>query len=311
MKKLTYLTLAVALLIGVAVTFDACKKEEEKTNQPPTCLIITPTNRQEIAKGETVLISVEANDSDGTISEVRFYIDGVGKSSANSFPFNYEWDTDNESIGSHLLTTTSIDNSGGSNSDEITVEIMQKTTFTDSRDGQTYDIVIIGSQAWFAENLNYETSNSWWYDNNSANGDIYGRLYTWDAAMTACPSGWHLPSRDEEWKMLEGNTDTQYGVGDPEWDGFGYRGYDVGKRLKTTTGWFENTGTDAVGFSALPGGYRDTDGNFANLGNFGYWWSATEGTPHAWYRNLNYGNNKVGSYDYDKENGFSVRCLKD
>lgn len=75
--------------------------------------------------------------------------------------------------------------------------------FTDSRDDQVYDIVTIGEQTWFAQNLNYDTADdtSVCYDNNSENCFIYGRLYTGDAAQTVCPEGWHLPSK-EEWDVL-------------------------------------------------------------------------------------------------------------
>jgi len=212
-------------------------------------------------------------------------------------------------------------------------------------EGQTYETVIIGKQCWMAENLNVgwvtvgsmdQTDNSmierYCYDNEVDSCAVYGGLYqwaemvqylngatnttSWDPVPTGhvqgiCPPGWHIPS-DDEWKTMEGNADTQYGVGDPEWDGTGSRGYDAGKRLKSTTRWVTNTGTNAFGFTALPGGYRSTGGSFGTLGSYGYWWSSTEdGSSDAWTRYLYYINDDVLRYYYNKDNGFSVRCLKD
>ena len=122
-------------------------------------------------------------------------------------------------------------------------------TFTDPRDGQTYNTVEIGSQTWFSENINYAMTDSWWYDNSSANGDIYGRLYKWYPALTACPSGWHLPT-DEEWTILT--------------DFLGGENVAGGKMKEVgTTLWDSpnNGATNESGFTALPGGYRNTNGN--------------------------------------------------
>lgn len=96
---------------------------------------------------------------------------------------------DNQNESEHWQFTTS-DGGGGTTG-----------TFTDPRDGQTYATVEIGNQTWFAQNLNYETSNSWTYIDDPANGDIYGRLYTWEAALNACPSGWHLPGDVKNGKL--------------------------------------------------------------------------------------------------------------
>ena len=181
-------------------------------------------------------------------------------------------------------------------------------TFTDPRDNQTYNTIVIGEQEWFAQNLNYETNNSWCYWNNSSICDEYGRLYTWDAATSACPDGWHLPT-DDEWKQLE----MFLGMSQLEADSTGWRGADEGKKIKSTTGWYSGgNGTDEVGFSALPGGNYFANGYFINLGQHGYWWSATEKyTTAAWYRLLSWDYYQVcRSYDV-KGNGFSVRCVRD
>ena len=65
-------------------------------------------------------------------------------------------------------------------------------------------------------------------------------------------------------------------------------------------------------FTALPGGYRNNNGTFNNIGNNGNWWSATENnTSNAWNRNLNYNNSNANRNNNNKNNGFSVRCVRD
>lgn len=123
MRTRTFLVLFIAILVTSSITFQSCKKEEGNTNQPPACTITSPTSGQEFTKGEVITIAVDAADNDGNITEVRFFVDNIGKGSVTSFPFNYNWNTDNEDIGNHTLKATSFDNSGKSTSDEISIEI--------------------------------------------------------------------------------------------------------------------------------------------------------------------------------------------
>jgi uncharacterized protein (TIGR02145 family) len=181
--------------------------------------------------------------------------------------------------------------------------------------GQEYNTVQIFNQCWLKENLNFEKGNSWCYNFDPANCDIYGRLYNWETALTVCPDGWHLPS-DAEWKILEGVADSQFAPGDAEWDNSGLRGFDVGKNLKSDSGWNSNgSGVDLYGFSALPGGYRYYPGDFYSIGDYAYWWTSdvypSSSQSTAWNRRLFFGNSQSNRYDRDKGNGFSVRCLKD
>ena len=165
--------------------------------------------------------------------------------------------------------------------------------------GQTYRTVQIGSQTWFAENLNYNASGSKCYDNNSGNCTKYGRLYDWETAKEVCPSGWHLPSQ-ADWNVM-----TAY-IGGANTEGM---------KLKATSGWKEyGNGTNDFGFSALPGGSGDSDdGRFDGVGYFANWWSASEsysGSDYAYLRHM-----KTGSVAYWDSNVksllFSVRCVQD
>jgi len=381
MKAKTILIALTGLLALSTLVFQACKKEDDP-NKFPSCEITAPSDGEECTQSEIVTISVIATDSDGNITEVRFFVDGNSKESVSSPPYKYDWNTSGESIGSHTLKATSVDNTGASTSDELTIEIIKgessdftasptsgdapltvnftdqstnnpsswnwdfgdgsnsteqspshmyndmgqydvtltatnqsgsdtetktnyitvKGTITDPRDDQTYSIVTIGSQTWFAENLNYETDNSWWYDNSSANGDVYGRLYTWIAGQAACPPGWHTSS-DDDWKTLE----MYLGMSQIEADKNETRGTDEGKKLKSTS----NNGTDEVGFTALMGGRRSPNGSSFYIGTMGYWWTITASNFNGGvYRSLTTSADDVYRNGYNVNYGMSVRCVK-
>ncbi|MDD3878282.1 MAG: FISUMP domain-containing protein [Bacteroidales bacterium] len=168
-------------------------------------------------------------------------------------------------------------------------------TFTDSRNGKTYKTVRIGTQTWMAENLNFSTGNSWCYDNNTSNCNIYGRLYDWNTALSACPIGWHLPS-DAEWSTLTN-----------------FVGIDAGKKLKSKLGWSSHgneSGTDIFGFTALSGGYYS--GSFSGIANAGFWWSSAEYYQTAADgRTIGSSNSVLGRCRAVKDRGYSVRCVRD
>jgi len=167
--------------------------------------------------------------------------------------------------------------------------------FVDSRDSKGYNIAKIGNQIWFAENLNYNASSSRCFSEDQTNCDTYGRLYTLNMAKSACPSGWHLPDRDE-WRVLQN---------------FAGGSSTAGKKLKAKSGWREagnGPGTDDYGFAALPGGFRSPASGDINLGNIGYWWSSTEFFGLV----ARYNDDSFSiTESSDGRNFYSVRCLYD
>ena len=169
-----------------------------------------------------------------------------------------------------------------------------KDSFTDFRDGQIYKTVTIGAQTWMAQNLNYKTANSYCGDddNDAIYCNKYGRLYTWMAATTACPSGWHLPS-EEEWKTLVNVVGGSFEV------------------MRSSTGWSGDF-TDPYGFSVLPGGYRYIDCPLESCYGYEGYCAAFWSDNHD-YRMYLYNSEGEIPYlggDY-KPYAFSVRCVKD
>jgi len=173
--------------------------------------------------------------------------------------------------------------------------------------------VRIGTQTWMAENLNYDIAGSKCYDNKPENCTKYGRLYDLATAKKACPSGWHLPN-NAEWDKLIRYVDGVNGTQSP------YASKTAGKYLKAKSGWnsctapifkgITSNGTDAHGFSALPGGQANTKG-FSGVGSTADWWSAD--LPFLrWVQNCIYSFDTSGYIEKDLQGFFvSIRCIKD
>ena len=204
--------------------------------------------------------------------------------------------------------------------------------FIDPRDGNRYKIVQIGNQIWMAENLKYLPSVSpsnvgsetdpfyyvYGYQGTNIlaakatdNYKTYGVLYNWEAAKASCPKGWHLPS-DTEYKILE----MYLGMTQAQVDAEGWRGTDQGGKLKEagTTHWISpNTGaTNSSGFTALPAGFRSTDGSFHYVGSYASFWSSSaSSSSNAWRRHLSTSYSTVYRSSSTEAYGFSVRCLRD
>jgi uncharacterized protein (TIGR02145 family) len=199
-------------------------------------------------------------------------------------------------------------------------------------DGNIYSTALIGDYWWMTENLKsakfndgsnipcvkdqsiwlrFDSSAYCYYQNNENYADTLGFLYNWYAVNSGklCPTGWRVPT-DNEWMQIEGTADTKYSTNDSIWYKLGLRGFDAGQRLKSVKGWRKGvTGTDDLGFSALPGGERLS--RYYAGGSSGFWWTSSEASSSsAYYRSLIYSFELVARDTHPKRMGFSVRCIK-
>jgi uncharacterized protein (TIGR02145 family) len=168
-----------------------------------------------------------------------------------------------------------------------TEEPADPNVFTDERDGQQYHIFEADGMTWMGQNLNFATAGSWCYNLEDQSCEDWGRLYTWNDAMIACPAGWHLPD-DHEWMKLI----NYYG-------GIHY----AGQNLKAG---------GPSDFNAVMSGYRDKAGFFGKVNESAYFWSSTTQSPeYASFKGIYHNVDNVGTYTYTKPDGMSVRCIKD
>ncbi|WP_297697900.1 fibrobacter succinogenes major paralogous domain-containing protein [uncultured Fibrobacter sp.] len=240
------------------------------------------------------------NDSANLYSKNKF--DGFSVRCLKDYEQNLSSSGATPSSSSVTVQSSSSETSVSSSSEKVessSSKVLEPTegSMTDARDSQTYRTVVVGSQIWMAQNLNYEAENSLCYNDDPAHCATYGRLYTWAAATTACPSGWHLPSKEE----FETLFTAVGGIGT------------AGVKLKSTNGWISiGNGTDAYVFSALPAGGRDNNGNYLSEGLDAYFWSSTESNSYyAYYMGLNYKGDSAYLNNYDKGYGYPVRCIMD
>ncbi len=185
-----------------------------------------------------------------------------------------------------------------------TVSICNQTWMTNNLDVSTYrngDIIpqVTDSAQWV--NL---TTGAWcYYNNDAANGPIYGKLYNWYAVNDSrglAPAGYHVTS-DSEWTSLV----TCLG-GDSL----------AGGKIKEAglMHWLSpNTGaTNSSGITGLPAGCRDFDGSFNYISSYAILWSSTENdSTSSFARDLYYNDNVILRFNDLKILGFSVRCVKD
>ena len=195
-----------------------------------------------------------------------------------------------------------ISSSNYSSSSDINEESMydeKLKQLKDFRDNQVYKTTVVGAQIWMAQNLNFETENSYCYNDSAKYCAELGRLYTWETALQACPKGWHLPAITEFEALFEtvGGQTT------------------AGKMLKATNGWNNNeekngNGSDAYSFSIIPAGLKG-DG-YAFEGSYANFWSSTEqSSEHAYYIDLWNYNDSISTEYFKKVFARSVRCIKD
>lgn len=195
----------------------------------------------------------------------------------------------------------------------------QNKNGAETGNGSTPDTIKIGNQVWMARNLDVITyrngdtipqvqdedawdklvTGAWcYYENKTANGTIYGKLYNWYAVNDPrglAPEGWHIPTLDE-WDQLSETL-----------------GPEAGLQLKAASGWAKSGhGNNKTGFGALPGGSRDPGGLFEGIEEEVYWWSATliEGNEDAWAFSLTYDYKGTDMVPLPLWHGFYVRCIR-
>jgi hypothetical protein len=154
--------------------------------------------------------------------------------------------------------------------------VARQADLVDPRDQQTYKTIQLGDRVWMAENLNYNEKGSHCVGDREAGCKRYGRLYSFEASISACPEGWVLPNQ-ADWEALSETP---------------------AKDLKERKGW-----------TGVMGGYRAHNGVYTSEGSSGWWWSASgawNNFAQAWMLSA-----KIKRQTVPRNNSYSVRCVKE
>lgn len=280
---------AALLAVSVLMQADAdVAKLEERTNEFSAAIATNGSWDNEEAKTE-IADWVRDAEASGKIEMIRKNVENWNESNKVSAFEKYV-----EGFGEGLSR------------DSYLNPVTQYDSIVDNRDGQVYKTVKIGEQVWMAQNLNYiDTAkavfkdNSWCYDNNPRNCALAGRLYTWTVAKDSlCPEGYHLPDTTE-WNTLFTS------VGGTA---------NAGTVLRSILGWDSVNGTNDYGFSAVAVGERYHSGSFDSEGTKAFIWTAIalpEESENSAYAAYFVEDATVSFKKNFKDNGASVRCLKD
>lgn len=172
--------------------------------------------------------------------------------------------------------------------EELPSATTQKTEFHDSRDGKTYGTMDFNGKLWMAENLNFAMNGSSCYENQPENCEKYGRLYTWDQAMAACPKGWRLPN-NADFEQIKNSMEQEFGTGR------------AGAGLKSRS------------FMSVFAGDRFKE-KYQLIDESNYLWSADDEGERAydWVATTSSDDFFMGNIKFAlKTNGMSVRCIQD
>lgn len=308
-------------LLIICIIPISCAEEPELAPSPPTNLTATVISSQQI----------DLEWTDNSTNETGFKIERktavddytvVATAGQNVTTYNDDDLVENTAY-TYRAYAFSAAHPTGSFSNEASATTLENLTITDF-DGNTYPAVKIGAQTWMAENLKTTKLNDgtpialvtddgeWsttsapaysYYDNNKATfGDVYGGLYNWYTIETGklCPTDWHVAT-DDDW------TELTVFLGGADIAG--------GKLKEGGVEHWTSPNTDAtneVGFTALPGGYHNSNGSFNLITEVGRWWSATEvDFQIAKYQAIGSASATINSTENLKKSGFAIRCVKD
>jgi uncharacterized protein (TIGR02145 family) len=332
--NLFYFLILVICIIIISQLISGCKKE----NENPICIIKNPNYKETIELGEIVNIIVEANDVDGEIVDVSFFINDSCIGIKKDFPYSFNWNTSEEEQGSYNIKVKVTDNSGNSTSDETIIKLVSDNSedYIIDFEGNKYKTKVYGNQTWMVESLKskyyangttiplVESTTDWMklsitgrgmcFFNNDEN-TLPGGLYTWVTALDGaepsnenpsgvqgiCPDGWHIPS-NAEWEELHNyinRIEMDDTMSKKSEDNLFNDLFNNSDRIKKK--------------NMYEVGYRNNYGEFESIQTLTFYWGTTEfNSNYAWFGTLHFyfDDQYRNGYDF-KGNGFSVRCIKD